>query len=472
MLELLNGRHNQSMSGTDRPVILDGIAGVMERPEWRHPPSSFSPIAERQSAFEMSRSTSKASVASASSDFILESVHHNVRNTFVQNLFAQTVYSVDKMSQRHAPASLVTFCGKSCAYAFFFCPGVADLLLRQWDIKANDMRRVLTACGLEKTASLHGTSEAIAPNFPHCLQRLAFTSVKDASNRLKGPVSVSMGADKIQWHGHWLSRWSGKDSDLFYVFVKHFHVLTMDFLAPGSSKEERLSSPGLVLVHSQILTNLESTLHRQSNQAAAAAELAADTSITFDDLLDGSSTALPAFRANDSRQMAENRFIMLLRDLLADRDCTYPPAAVFFAESFCDLLKAAAESISIYDQTTCFTLCDFLQEAFAILGRFQKNYSPKASILDWKFWISVFKSMTASHNTTTLIRLYALLFGSWGTITAIESWKWQLCCGFLLEKDHFAHTFSHWCPMVRAYFMRLVCWRMARYDGEASEHEV
>lgn len=34
LLELVAGRNNQSISGTDRPVILEGIAAIMERPEW------------------------------------------------------------------------------------------------------------------------------------------------------------------------------------------------------------------------------------------------------------------------------------------------------------------------------------------------------------------------------------------------------------------------------------------------------
>lgn len=37
LLEMLNGRNNQSISGTDRPAFLDAVTGIMMRPEWRMP---------------------------------------------------------------------------------------------------------------------------------------------------------------------------------------------------------------------------------------------------------------------------------------------------------------------------------------------------------------------------------------------------------------------------------------------------
>ena len=141
LLELLQGKNSNSISGSDRPVMLDGMAGIMERSEWRYPPSPFSPIANRTEGFKHSRTESTASTASE--DFLLESVHHNVRNAFVQNLFNQMVYVVDKMSMKHAPASMVSFCGKACAYAFFFCPGIAEILVRLWEVKPRDMHKIL-----------------------------------------------------------------------------------------------------------------------------------------------------------------------------------------------------------------------------------------------------------------------------------------------------------------------------------------
>ncbi|KAK0357628.1 hypothetical protein LTR94_038711, partial [Friedmanniomyces endolithicus] len=56
--------------------------------------------------------------------------------------------------------------------------------------------------------------------------------------KLRTPPPLPLGTADIQWWGHWLERWTGRDSDLFYVFTKHFHILVTDFLPPDSSKKE------------------------------------------------------------------------------------------------------------------------------------------------------------------------------------------------------------------------------------------
>jgi hypothetical protein len=71
-----------------------------------------------------------------------------------------------------------------------------------------------------------------------------------------------------------------------------------------------------------------------------------------------------------------------------------------------------------------------------------------------------------SQNTTTEIRLYALLYSIWQHIAVEPKRRMDLCSSFLLEPEFFHSRFNHWCPMVRTYFMRLLCWRVARFDGE------
>lgn len=80
--------------------------------------------------------------------------------------------------------------------------------------------------------------------------------------------------------------------------------------------------------------------------------------------------------------------------------------------------------------------------------------------------------MTASQNTATEIKLYAFLYSIWSTLCISAQRKESLCLNFLLEPEFFESRFNHWCPMVRSYFMRLLCWRVARFDGEETETEV
>ncbi|OQO07869.1 hypothetical protein B0A48_06661 [Cryoendolithus antarcticus] len=475
LIEMLHGRNNQSISGTDRPVILDGISGIMERPEWRLAPSPFCPLKHRINGASSPKSRSTTSLSSGQSDFLIDSVNHNVRNIFVQNLSSQMAFVVDKMSLRNASASLVTFCGKACAYAFMFVPGMADVLVRLWDLPMDTLRRVLSEAGIGKFDTVADVSDYIVSGFPPATHNLGFGSLMKLMRKLRTPPPLPLGTNHIHWWGFWLERWTGRESDLFYVFVKQFHILVTDFLPQHSSKKERMCAPGLLLVHSQILTNLDSTIHRDlpphaQDVPASGLINQAGPSPTFDDVMmepDAVVSAIPVLPANAKRLMAENRLIMLIRDFLSDRTGDHPLARQLFAESFNDLLQTAARGTSAFEHSACYTLLDFLEEALVILVKFEASNESEGSMIDSNFWTTVCRRMISSENTITEIRLYTFLYTIWNTLVADSSRKTDICINLLLEPEVFASRFNHWCPMVRAYYMRLLCWRLGRYDGEA-----
>ncbi|MCJ1396889.1 hypothetical protein MMC11_000079 [Xylographa trunciseda] len=170
--------------------------------------------------------------------------------------------------------------------------------------------------------------------------------------------------------------------------------------------------------------------------------------------------------------MAENRLIMLLREFLSDISIVNDLARKFFAGSFLDLLKASSRRTSVFDHHACFTLCDLLEEALVILARYYGNSEDPFSFLDWEFWRGVCQRMLESNNSMTEVRLYAFIYGLWNLITKNVERKKNIALDWLLSEEHFQRQFNHWCPMVRAYYMRLICWRLARYDGEASETDL
>ncbi|KNG49427.1 duf1765-domain-containing protein [Stemphylium lycopersici] len=472
LLELVAGRNNQSISGTDRPVILEGIAAIMERPEWRLYPSPFCALADRVETSTTSTTASNAS--SSSSDFLAESVYHNVRNIFTQNLQSQMAFVVEKMALRNAAASLVTFCGKTCAYAFCFCPGVADVLVRLWSPSLEMMKRVMEESGVSKLDRVDAVSDRVVASFPPMLLSLKLLSLNRLVRELHKPALPPLVMANIDWYGLWTKRWSGAESDLFYVFVKHFHILVSDFLPAEPTNAERICVPGLIMVHAQVLVNLDATINRNATLQQPPEDPSSAAAITFDDVLepDASASNIAIPPANATRLMQENRVIMLIRDFLSERNAHLHIARRMFAESFARLLQAQARKISIYDNSACYTLCDFLEEAFIIMVRYEQHDSDHHAVMDWPFWLSVFKAMAASHNTATEIKLYAFLYSSWCTLVMDERRKAGLCLDFLLEPEFFESRFNHWCPMVRSYFMRLICWRVARFDGNETEVEI
>ena len=465
---MLNGRNGQSVSGSDRPAVLEGVTGIMLRAEWKLSPSSIMPRTDKSRTYLKSRSTT--SLDSTGSEFLAESVLHNVRNTFIQNLLSQMAFVVDKMSMRSVPASVASFCGKASAFAFFFCPGVAEILVRLWSIPSESVRRVLDESGIFRNASLGPTTDKVAIGFPMHLRALAFKSLPSLMRHLRRVPQLPLSSAYIPWNGPWVGRWAGKDSDLFFVFVKYFFILSNEHLSEEVTKIERACAPCHVLVQAQLLTVLDATIHR-STSSQHMGSIAGPQPITFDDLLgaDAFAATLPLPAPDAIRSMAENRLILLLREFLLDTSSVPEVIRGAFAESFGALLKATSRRTSLFDHIACFTLCDFLEEAIVILARYYNDAEDPVSFLDWPFWLDVCKRMMSSHNSMTEVRMYAFLYGLWGIITKDETRKRDLCIGWLLTEDHFQQQFNHWCPMVRAYYMRLLCWRVARFDGQSSE---
>ncbi|BCS22709.1 DUF1765 domain-containing protein [Aspergillus puulaauensis] len=467
LLDMLNGKHNQSISGTDRPVYLEAVVGIMSRPEWRIPFPMPIPDPQLPKPLQhTATSISETSEASSGSDFLVESIHHNIRNIFTQNLMSQMAFVVERMSMRHAPASLVTFCGKACAYAFFFCPGVADVLVRLWNIPPSVFRRVYAESHVDTTSGLRAMAQELALSVPPALRPLSFHAHTALMRYLRQKPDVPLNVTQIQWQSPWVSRWCGRDTDLFYVFVKYIHLLYADAIPSYLEKSGRVLSPGLLPVHAQILVVLEDTLYKQSQNPAQ--ESSHNTAaITFDDFIegaDGSASALPLGAANSHRSMAENRLIILLRDYLSESSLEPNHARLFYAESFCLILKTTAQRTSLFDHNACFLLCDFVEEVIPIIARYSKMI--EMDLFDWKFWLEACRQMMQSHNSLTEVRVFSFLFGIWGTWTGSEERKADLCLGFLLDEPLFYHYFSHWSPMVRAYFHRLLCWRLGRFNGD------
>lgn len=229
-----------------------------------------------------------------------------------------------------------------------------------------------------------------------------------------------------------------------------------------ATRKLTFTGSGFVLVQAQVLTALDATIHRQPP--------AEPPPITFEDVLAGADASAVALPSNNSaRLMAENRLIMLLRDFISERPSDYDTSRLTFAEAFSKMVQAGAKRTSIFDHNACFVLCDFMEEALGIFIRFQYSHALGCDFIDWRFWMDVCKRILDSQHSMSEIRLFAFLYGAWNVITHDDRRKEILCLEWLVKEETFDKFFTHWCPMVRAYYMRLLCWRLCQDDGEATD---
>lgn len=467
LLDLLECLGPHPTPGVDRISLLEALTLIMMRPEWRHSTSVFLPLADRSPNERLrARSWTQSSNSSADSTeaaLLTESAEHNVRSMFISNLVRQMEAVVCKMSQRPAPVGLVNFCGKACAYAFFFAPGVANILVRLWTLNPLLLQRVADEFSLPRTSN--GESEDIVALFPPAVSGLGWTSVKAMGNSLKTTPKMAAALAKIPWHSPWIGRWRGRDTDLFFIFCKYYHILAEEFMPLSLPLVEKARAPGFVIVHSQMLSVLDTTIHRQ-----AALQALAMTPPISDGLhgLDASATAMPGLPADLFKSMSENRLVVLLRDILSDNSSAMSAPRHTFAEAFMADMKAAAKMTAQFNYNACHTLCDFLEETLPIYEKAENAEDPASQYADWPFWFHVCKLILESLNTMSEMRVLCLIYTIWDAATRLPQRKEALCLDWLLSEGTFYQLFNHWCPMVRSYFMRLLCWRVCRDDGRAS----
>ncbi|KXX77455.1 hypothetical protein MMYC01_206087 [Madurella mycetomatis] len=481
----------QPVAGVDRPTLLEATTMIMMRPEWRACTSYFQPLADRRPGEKVrARSGTASSGESEADELLAESAEHNIRTMFVTNLTTQMALVVEKLSLRHSPLSLVNWCGKACAYAFFFAPGIADVLVRLWGLNADLLRRVADEFGLPRRSK--GESEDIVALFPPHLHKLGWSSVKGLADKLRLAAKLPLMLAKIHWHGPWVSRWRGGDTDLLFIFCKYFYILAEEFMPEGLPLVEKARAPAFVLVHAQLLYVLDSTVHRQASLDAMLGPPLSDALHGADAAL----TAQPQLPNNLLRGMDENRLVVLLKDMLAENSVGVRLEIKHaFAEAFIAVAKAATKRTPRFEHAACLMLCDFLEEALLTLDAFQNTVNESiatspieetsrgqffelasqprpANYIDWPFWFEVGKMIMDSNNTMSEIRILSFIFSVWDAITADPARKEALCLEWLLSEEIFAKFFNHWCPMVRAYYMRLLCWRICRDSGSANEVDI
>ncbi|KAL5630995.1 hypothetical protein BROUX41_000867 [Berkeleyomyces rouxiae] len=474
LLDLLDGNRHQPIAGVDRMPLVEAVMLLMMRPEWRQTTSYFMPLLERcPSERVRARSWTNASNSTLSDNeaaYLMESAEHNIRSMFIANLARQLEIVTDKMSQRHATVGVTNFCGKALAYAFFFVPGAADALIQLWGLKPRLVQRVVDNFGLPRRSS--GESEDIVALFPPYLGRLGWTSVRSMGTMLKQTPKMPPNLSKVQWRSPWVNRWQGRDTDVFFIFCKYFHLLSQEFTPANIPLVEKARSPGFVLVHAQLLTVLDATINRHAVlEAYAAGPMPASASGADASGTDAFSAFIPygAGPVDLMKGMSENRSLKLLKNFLSESSPSMSQAKRGFGEAYAALMKATASTTSQYNQAACITLCDFLEEALQIYDSYEEPENPATEYVDWDFWMKAIQLMLKSHNTMIEIRAFCLVHTIWDVIARKSERKKKFCIEWLLAEDVFDAYFNNWCPMVRAYYMRLLCWRICRDTGSANE---
>lgn len=210
------------VSGMDRSAYLEAVSGIVARNEW-------------------------------------VSVSGPMRETFECLIYDTLRYAIAKLSLKTVPITFAAFAGKIFAYAFFYAPGVASVLLHLLAVSKPNINRLLGVSfpnddsPSNQYTDLESATCLVQSCFPlHISHLIAATS----------PIAKPPAPSALpEIYGPWARRWTCYNSDVFYSFFKHYYTIISHLVPAELPWNAHLASPGLIIIHSFLLGTLDSVVH-------------------------------------------------------------------------------------------------------------------------------------------------------------------------------------------------------------------
>lgn len=221
--------YEKPVSGSDRAAYLEGIAGLVCRPEW-----------------------------------FVKDLSPQVTSIFENMLFDTLRFVVGKLSLKTVPISVSVFAGKILAYAFFYAPGVAPVLLYLLRVPTTNVRRIVKLSFTKpdlRHVSLADAINLVKHSFPDHLNNL-IGSEKVFKMNTRVPPCPSEVPDLL---GPWIRRWTNVNSDVFFSFFKHYYTIISQLLPAELPWNAHLASPGLLIIHAFILGIFDIVVHPKTS---------------------------------------------------------------------------------------------------------------------------------------------------------------------------------------------------------------
>ncbi|KAK9486693.1 hypothetical protein V1527DRAFT_495717 [Lipomyces starkeyi] len=397
----LRERVPHAVAAQDRAAYYETIFGILAREEWR--------LVTNRSAVSM----------------------------YQEALLDTLKLALSRLLMKPVAVNIAVFAGAVLAHAFFYVPGVAGpilYLLRARQAEISRLRSILQPASTVLPQHLSpyvGVSSEISNRQPDVP-----AAIKD---EIYGP-----------WVHHW---WGAQDSDVFASFVKHYYSIMSDFVGSVGTvcectpDEALLAAPGIFHIHAIILRLFDSLVHRDRAFAAAQAQTINEVNL--------SSATLGTASSVSTRQLSRMRILIAMKEILESKNATCASYASTYARFFeSSIMHAAAKRTAVYDADACVALCDLSEAVLFVLAG-----STRKEELNWPFWLDVCKRMLTSESSMTEVRTMAFLYAFWDQFACAEEYG---VVDWVLSDEMWNKFFCNWAPLVRAYYMRLVCWRVIR----------
>ncbi|CAO1632688.1 unnamed protein product [Sympodiomycopsis kandeliae] len=374
------------------------------------------------------------------------------------------LYAIGELNKKGVYQNTLIFSGRLLAIAFFRVDGVASKLLRALPINRFAMERVAAEAEWEKRAPKN--FNAFVARFPPSLRDFCFS---DARAYLRALDAQSTAGDEsendrylvrqpeveVEMTGNWLRRWQSDDSELFFSFCRSYHrqlagLLSSTRALQGISKRF-FGGPGyahlatcihlkcLSLVNRVILSVTTLSSQKNFNPGETA------------NVLSGSTAGKPRHL-----EAANRRCTAIIVDIVrapSGNNQTFLPMLGTH-------IKCLVKRTSLYDVQSVFCLLDWLD---GVLGHMDAADLPIEKLVDVDFLIEMIGLLleNADH-ALALMRTVAFCYSNFAVLIGTSEHRKKFCEDILLNRKVFHKLFLSWSFTIRAYFLHLLVFRLAR----------
>ncbi|KAL9938573.1 hypothetical protein V8E36_002292 [Tilletia maclaganii] len=378
-------------------------------------------------------------------------------------------WAVGELNKKGVYQNTLIFTGRLLAIAFFRIPGVASKLLRALPVNRFALERISSEANWDLTQPR--SFERYRKRFPNHLQEFCFQDTRTYLKMLDGQTPLGLSdqdADddrflvrqdevEVEMAGNWLRRWQSDDSELFFSFIRSYHR-QMSTLLMSSRRLRRVSKwyfggPGYAHLATSVHQKCLSMVHR---------EIFSVTTLSSQKTFNPGDTAnvLSGSTAGKPRQLeAANRRCTAIVVEIA-RSGNPNNNTQLFSGMLAVHVKSVVKRTSLYDAEGVFCLLDWLD---GIISHMDAADLPVDSWLDISFLIEMVSMLlhTADH-ALALMRTIAFCYSNFAVLTGHKDTRLRFCERILLDPSVFHKLFLSWSVTIRAYFLHLLVFRLAR----------
>ncbi|KAK9451631.1 uncharacterized protein V1518DRAFT_409099 [Limtongia smithiae] len=410
----LRERPPHAVAALDRAAYFEAIFSILSRHEWR--------LATKPSASSL----------------------------YQQNMLDTINLALNRLVMKPVAVSTSVFAGAVLAHAYFYVPQIAQALLYLLKVPQREITRVRKQCGLTPSVARNMRSFAVDIFPKHLAGLLCISNEYLPATRPEVPGAVA-----VEVYGPWTHRWWGAhDSDVFSSFLRHYYI-NLSYILGSSSlfrhsmspDEALLAAPGILIIHANVLRIFDFLIHREHLSAPPV------DSITGDSFQTATLRTTPS--CINQRRLANMHILLAINEILHDVKGGCALYSGIFTQFFeTTLLQTAAKRTSLYDADGCIALCDLAEAVLTVLGA-----GSRAPSCDWSFWLEIAKRMLDSESSITEVRGIVFLYMFWDKFATHTS-DMNDAIEWILSPPVWKKYFCHWSPLVRAFYMRLLYWRV------------